>query len=95
MATTAPAVAPARPLPTPVATSTATRDARIFTKDGATWQITLAGKSHAIRRMRGEAIETSSTSFTGGAPRGGTPSARFTEQLADGWTEIPDDGEPT
>ena len=88
-------VAPARVAapPRPVAAASTTRDARIFTKDGATWQITLTGSSHSIRRLRGEAIETVSVAFTGAAAAWRDAERTIAAQLADGWTEIPDDGE--
>jgi DNA ligase 1 len=88
----APAPAPARaPAPAP----STTRDARIFTKDGGTWQITLTGSAHAIRRMRGEAVETINTSFTGGAAAWRDAESKIAAQRAEGWTEVPDDGEQT
>ncbi|HSO34089.1 MAG TPA: DNA ligase, partial [Labilithrix sp.] len=77
-----------------VASPSTTRDARIFTRDGATWQITLTGSSHSIRRLRGEAIETVSVAFTGAAAAWRDAERQIAAQLAEGWTEIPDDGEP-
>jgi len=90
-AVVAPAGVAAPPRPAVVASTT--RDARIFTKDGATWQITLNGSSHAIRRLRGEAIETVNVAFTGAAAAWRDAERKIAEQLADGWIEVPDDGE--
>ena len=78
--------------PKPVAVASTTRDARIFTKEGATWQIMLIGSSHTIRRMRGEAIETVNAVFTGAAAAWRDAERTIAERLADGWSEIPDDG---
>jgi len=83
---------PAVPAAPSVATPTTTsRDARVFVKDGATWQITLDGKAHTIRRVRGEAIETLSTSFGGGAAAWRDADRKIATQIAEGWIEVPDD----
>ena len=76
----------ARPAPS------ATRDARVFVKDGVTWEIRLLGASHVIRRARGEAVETLTTAFSGGALAWRDAEQRITEQRAAGFEEIaPDD----
>ena len=82
----------ARAVPAPAAVASTTRDARIFTKDGATWQIMLIGSSHTIRRMRGEAVETVNAVFTGAAAAWRDAERKIAERVADGWSEIPDDG---
>ncbi len=79
--------------PPPAASASLTRDARIFTRNGATWQITLTGSSHAIRRLRGEAVETVNAAFTGAAAAWRDAERKIAEQIAEGWTEIPEDGE--
>jgi hypothetical protein len=75
-------------VPAPAPTASTTRDARVFIKDGATWQITLTGSSHAIRRVRGEAVETVATSFSGGAAAWRDADRKIAVQLADGRTEL-------
>jgi len=93
-ATRAPAPASAPEAAAPAATATAaamastTRDARIFTRDGLVWQITLTGKTQVIRRTRGEVFETISASFSGAAVAWRDADAKIAAQLEAGWTEV-------
>ena len=69
-----------------------TRDARVFVRDGTTWEIRLAGNMHVIRRVRGEAVESLTTTFTGGALAWRDAERRISEQLENGFVEVsPDD----
>jgi hypothetical protein len=70
------------------ANANATREARVFVKDGATWQITLSGRSHAVRQARGEAVETLQTSFSGGAVAWRDADRKIAAKIADGWVEL-------
>lgn len=85
----------ARPAPTPApapapapAAAPASRDARVFERDGQRWEISLAASAHVIRRTRGEAVETLTTSFDGGAKAWRDADRRIAEQLAEGWAEV-------
>lgn len=64
------------------------RDARVFVRDGTTWEIRLNGNAHVIRRVRGEAIESLTTTFTGAALAWRDAERRIAEQLERGFTEI-------
>src|SRR5262249_41732851 len=80
-----PAPAPT-PAPTPVATSG--RAARVFVKDGQSWQIELRGASHVQKRSRGDAVETTSTSFPRIAAAWRDADQRIKEKIDDGYAEV-------
>jgi DNA ligase-1 len=75
------------PPPPPVAITT-TRDARVFVREGTTWEIRLTGNAHVIRRVRGEAVESLTTTFSGGALAWRDAERRIAEQLENGFTEV-------
>ena len=76
------------PAPAPAASPSTSRDARIFVREGVTWEIKLAGNAHVIRRVRGEAVESLTTTFTGAALAWRDAERRIGEQLENGFVEV-------
>jgi hypothetical protein len=48
----------------------------------------LNGNAHVIRRVRGEAVESLTTTFSGGALAWRDADRRIAEQLENGFTEV-------
>jgi hypothetical protein len=57
-------------------------------KDGQSWQIELRGASHVQKRSRGDAVETTSTSFPGIAAAWRDADQRIKEKIDDGYAEV-------
>lgn len=72
----------------PAAVATKTRDARVFVREGVTWEIRLNGASHVIRRVRGEATESVTATFSGAATAWRDADRLIQEQLAAGFVEV-------
>jgi hypothetical protein len=60
----------------------------VFVRDGQTWQIELRGAAHVQKRSRGDAVETTSTSFPGAAAAWRDADLRIKEKLDDGYSEV-------